>query len=141
MTARLTALIAAGLFAGAAVYVTLVEHPARLALSPEIAVLEFRPSYARATVMQATLAIVGSAAGLAAWRATRRSGWLLGAVFLGSIVLFTLVVIFPTNHRLLDQSAQLPPDEARDLLVHWGNLHAVRSILGLAAFVAFALSM
>jgi hypothetical protein len=44
-----------GLFAGAALYVTLVEHPARLECGTELAVAEFAPSYRRGAVMQALL--------------------------------------------------------------------------------------
>ena len=52
------ATLAAGLFAGAAIYITAVEHPARLACGAELAVREFAPSYQRATLMQAPLALV-----------------------------------------------------------------------------------
>jgi len=45
-----------GLFAGAAIYVNLVEHPARMECGTEIAATEFGPSYRRAAVMQASLA-------------------------------------------------------------------------------------
>jgi hypothetical protein len=38
------ATLCAGLFAGAAVYITLVEHPARLECGTELAVREFGPS-------------------------------------------------------------------------------------------------
>ena len=37
------ATLAAGLFAGAAIYITAVEHPARLACGSELAVREFAP--------------------------------------------------------------------------------------------------
>jgi hypothetical protein len=45
---ELVATFSAGLFAGAAMYVTLVEHPARLECGTELAVTEFGPSYRRA---------------------------------------------------------------------------------------------
>jgi hypothetical protein len=38
------AALAAGLFAGAAIYVSAVEHPARLSCGTELAVREFAPS-------------------------------------------------------------------------------------------------
>src|SRR5256885_10958919 len=63
----LLATVCAGLFSGAAIYVNLVEHPARLSCGTELAVKEFGPSYRRGTVMQASLALVGCALGLAAW--------------------------------------------------------------------------
>ncbi len=66
MTFVLFAAACAGLFAGAAIYFNLVEHPARLACGPELAVREFAPSYRRATGMQASLAFLGCLAGLLA---------------------------------------------------------------------------
>ena len=53
-----------GLFAGAAIYVNLVEHPARMECGTEIAATEFSPSYRRAAVMQASLAATGLGGGL-----------------------------------------------------------------------------
>src|SRR5438477_5971848 len=48
------ALCSCGLFAGAALYVNLVEHPARMSCGIAVALAEFRPSYKRATIMQAS---------------------------------------------------------------------------------------
>jgi len=50
------AVLACGLFTGAAVYISFVEHPARMECGVEIAATEFPPSYPRASVMQETLA-------------------------------------------------------------------------------------
>jgi len=55
------AVVASGLFAGAAIYTNLVEHPARLSCGTPFAVREFAPSYRRATIQQASLAVVGCA--------------------------------------------------------------------------------
>ena len=49
----IVAAVCAGLFAGAAIYINAVEHPARLSCGNEVALREFAPSYRRATVMQA----------------------------------------------------------------------------------------
>ena len=123
-----------GLFAGAAVYVNLVEHPARLECGNNVALREFAPSYRRATVMQASLAVGGAVSGLVAWLFGSGMPFLLGAVLLGSVVPFTLIVIFPTNHRLLDPALLPDSGEATDLLASWGRLHAVRSLLSISAF-------
>ena len=48
--AELVAVLACGLFTGAAVYVSLVEHPARMECGVEIAAAEFSPSYRRGTI-------------------------------------------------------------------------------------------
>ncbi|MCW2238993.1 hypothetical protein [Azospirillum canadense] len=57
MTAAKLALLATALFTGAAIYITVVEHPARMQCSISCAVVQWRPSYKRATVMQACLAV------------------------------------------------------------------------------------
>ena len=43
------ATLCAALFAGAALYINLVEHPARMGLETRIAALQWAPSYKRAT--------------------------------------------------------------------------------------------
>jgi hypothetical protein len=57
--AEFLTVLACSVFAGAAVYVTFVEHPARVSCGTELAIVEFAPSYRRAAVMQASLAIAG----------------------------------------------------------------------------------
>jgi hypothetical protein len=136
--AMLIATVAAGLFAGAAVYVTAVEHPARMECGQILAIKEFGPSYRRAAVMQGGLAVVGLLAGLMAWYQGSGVGWLVGGVLLGALVPFTLIVIMPTNRRLLDPRLDSRSSEARELLAGWGRLHAVRTVVGVAVFVAFA---
>ncbi len=128
------ATLCAGLFAGAAIYITLVEHPARLDCGTELAVTEFGPSYRRAAVMQASLAAVGFPAALMAWLQGRGLLVLLGGLLLGAVIPFTLLVIFPTNKRLLDSGLDRRSAEAAELLDRWGQLHAIRSGLGAGAF-------
>ena len=135
----LLATLAAGLFAGAAIYITAVEHPARMSCGTELAVREFAPSYKRATVMQATLAVAGCLAGLAAAWQRQDPVVALGAVLLGAVVPFTLIVIFPTNARLLDPALDARGTEATQLLQRWGQLHAVRSGLSTLAFLLLLL--
>ena len=135
---QLVAVVSAGLFAGAAVYITFVEHPARMACDTRTAATVWAPSYRRATLMQAPLAIVGALAGTAAWLLGAGIGWLCGAVLIGLVVPFTLVVVMPTNHRLEEPGRDLGSAETRALLVRWGRLHAVRSVLGVVAAVVFA---
>ena len=53
-----------GLFAGAAVYINLVEHPVRLRCGMDEALREWASSYGRASVMQASLALLGGVAGV-----------------------------------------------------------------------------
>jgi len=137
----IVATVCAGLFAGAAIYINAVEHPARLSCGTELAVREFAPSYHRATLLQVPLALVGCGTGL--W-----SAWLRGDVWVASaailliaVVPFTLVAILPTNKQLLDPTLDPRSQRARDLLVRWGRLHAVRSALSATAFLVFLLRL
>jgi hypothetical protein len=130
---KFAAVVSASLFAGAALYINVVEHPARLLLETPSAARQWAPSYKRATWLQAPLAIASFLAGAAAWLAGSGGAWLIAAVLIGAVVPFTFVGIMPTNHRLLSPSLDLSSDEARALLVRWGKLHAVRTVLGLVA--------
>ena len=65
--AEFIAVLACALFTGASVYITFIEHPARMQCGVELAATEFVPSYRRATVMQATCAAVGLLSCVAAW--------------------------------------------------------------------------
>jgi hypothetical protein len=79
MMAMVVATGCAGLFAGAAIYVTLVELPARVGEGSELAVREFGPSSSRAVALltrwgrrQAVRTVLGSAAFLVfLWRLSR----------------------------------------------------------------------
>ena len=137
-TAMLVATTAAGLFAGAALYVTAVEHPARLECGQAFALQEFGPSYRRAAVMQGGLAALGLLAGLVAWYQGAGRAWLVGAMLLGALIPYTLIVIKPTNRRLLDPRLDSDSEEALELLARWGRLHGLRTIVGVAVFVVFA---
>jgi hypothetical protein len=53
------------------------------------------------------------------------------------MVPFTLIIIMPTNRRLLDASLDTGSAEALELLRRWGRLHAVRTMVGVVVFVLF----
>lgn len=129
------AALCAGLFAGAAIYVNLVEHPARLRCGTELAIREFAPSYRRATLMQASLALIGCALAVTAWVTSHDGAVLVGGLLLGSVAPFTVVVMLPTNQQLLDPHLDGRSPHAANLLRRWGRLHAVRSVLSFIAFV------
>lgn len=137
MISSLVAILACTLFTGAAIYINLVEHPARLSCGTEIAARQWAPSYRRATVMQASLALIATAAGVACWMQSRDILWLWGAVAIFAVVPVTLFVIYPTNTKLLAPGRDLASAETRALLESWGRLHAIRSALSLVASVLF----
>ena len=71
----LLALVTASIFFGAAIYVNVAEHPARLALDDGAALAQWRPAYKRGTAMQAPIAILSALLGAAAWWTTGDLLW------------------------------------------------------------------
>lgn len=134
-TARFIAVFATTLFAGAAVYINVAEHPARMLGDPGAALRQWAPSYRRATRMQAPLALLGFVAGTAAWLLGGGTVWLLGGVLIGAVVPFTFLVIMPVNQALLEAHCDPGSEQTRRLLDRWARLHAVRSVLGVLAAV------
>jgi hypothetical protein len=132
---------ACGIFAGAALYINFVEQPARLSCGIASSVTEWRISYTRGTVMQASLTIVGSLLAFTSWWIGKDAAWLLGGMLLFAVIPFTLVVIFPTNKELESANLDVSSANAERLLRRWGTLHAVRSGLGLLAFVIFLFAL
>ena len=135
--AEAVAVLACALFAGASVYINLVEHPARLSCGTEAAATQWAPSYKRATVLQVPLAAAAAAAG--ALRGAQGGGavWFGAALLIFSVIPFTALFVLPTNKRLLDPTRDRASAETRELLERWGRLHAVRSALSLAASALF----
>ncbi len=119
------------LFAGAALYINVAEHPARMGLDTRMAALQWAPSYRRATWLQAPLALSSLICGVSAWLLGAGSQWLIAALLIGAVVPFTFAAIMPTNNALLATDRDLGSDETRALLVRWGWLHAVRTVLSL----------
>jgi hypothetical protein len=134
---QFVATLAAILFAGAAIYINLAEHPARMECGTELAATVFGPSYRRAAVMQAILALAATIGGIGAWLMNAGLAWLVGALLIFIVVPFTLLVIRPTNNQLLDPTLIRTSESAHRLLQRWGRLHAIRSVLGLAASIIF----
>ena len=50
---------------------------------------------------------------------------------------FTLIVILPTNRKLLSANLDKESAEARQLLDRWSGLHGVRSLLSFSSFLVF----
>ncbi len=136
------ATIAASLFSGAAAYISFVEHPARLKLDTPALLTQWKPSYGRGLLMQAPLAVIAGVLGLGAFFFEGFGwGWLMGALLALANVPFTLLVIMPINNKLKATSPAAADEETRDMIKIWGRLHALRTLLGAAATLAYALAL
>jgi len=131
------ALITAALFAGAAIYVTVAEQPARLELDDQALLAEWKPSYAYGKLMQASLALVSTVLGLLAAWFTGKWAWVAGAALILAPWPWTILVIMPVNKALEATPPESANAQTRRLIEKWGGLHAVRSALGVAATLVY----
>ncbi len=135
------ALITASAFAGAAIYVSVVEQPARLALDPHTLLMEWKPSYKRGTAMQAPLALIAAALAIWAFIESADWRWLVGAALMLTNWPYTLLGIMPTNRALMSTMIEAADDTVKERVERWGRLHAGRSALGVAATLMFLWAM
>jgi uncharacterized membrane protein len=135
MASGLVALLIAGLFTGAALYVNLVEQPARLLLDDRALLAQWKPSYKRGFAMQAPLAFLGFVLGLLAWRQSGAILFLIGGVLMLANWPWTLLAILPLNNRLM--TAATGDAQTRVWICRWNSLHAVRTCLGASAAAVF----
>ena len=141
MFAEILAFIFTGLFAGAALYVSLVEHPARMSLTLGAALAEFRPSYRRAAQMQVILSLVGAAAAVGAYFLGQGISTLVAGIVLATVIPYTLIVVKPINQQLLDETRTAQTEDTQVLLEKWGSLHMVRTVASLLALVILAVDL
>ena len=137
MILELVAIFCCGTFFGAAVYISLVQHPAALEAGVAVGGRFFPPMYSRAAPMQISLAVIGFLTGLAAWYLSSNVLWLLGALLLISVVLITLIVIKPVNDILLNSENDPDSTETEALLKQWGPRHWLRTIVSGTSFIIY----
>ncbi len=137
MILEVIALFSCGTFFGAAVYISLAQHPAALEAGVAVGGKFFPPMYKRAARMQVTLALIGFISGMIIWYQSSEILWLIGALVLFSVIPITLLVIKPVNDRLLAPDNIADSPETQDLLNRWGPKHWWRTIVSCISFILY----
>ncbi|THD48346.1 MAG: DUF1772 domain-containing protein [Bradyrhizobium sp.] len=130
------ALALAAAFSGAALYVNLVEQPARLALDDAAMLDEWGPSDRRGVALLATLSLLSAALGLLTYFASQDVRWAIGALIVLLAWPYTLFAMSPLNNQIL---ALAPRDigAARVLVRQWGLLEYGQTAIGLVATAVY----
>jgi len=137
MILELIALFSCGTFFGAAVYISLAQHPATLESGVAVGGRFFPPMYKRAAPMQVILAVAGVMAGIVLGYLNSELLWYVGALLLFSVIPITLIVIKPINDILLSPENDPDSAETQALLKRWGPKHWWRSLTSGFAFVVY----
>ena len=137
MTPGSLALALAAAFFGAALYVNLVEQPARLALDDEVILNEWTPSDRRGVALILGLSLLSAALGLVAYFASQEDvRWAIGALIVILVWPYTFFAMAPLNNQILTLTSK-DVGAARALVRQWGLLEYGQTAIGLAASVVY----
>ena len=127
------ALFCCALFAGAATYVSLVEHPAMDEGAMELADTAVPASHPRPAIFQACLGVIGSLAAMLAGSAGGAMWWLAGGTVLGAAAALQVFAVLPLTRRLSGIEPRADPKNAAQMIARLAKLHAALSLTALAA--------
>jgi hypothetical protein len=136
MTSGSLALAFAAALAGAALYVNVVEQPARLELDDQALLSEWAPSDRRGVALMAGLSLVSAILGLAAYFETADVRWAIGALIAVCSWPYTYFAMAPLNNQILTLA---PRDvgAARELVRQWGLLEYGQTAIAVVATAVF----
>ncbi len=127
------ALFCCALFAGAATYVSLVEHPAMDEGAMELADTSVPAAHPRPAIFQACLGVIGSLAAMLAGSAGGAMWWLAGGTVLGAAAALQVFAVLPLTRRLSGIEPRADPKNAAQMIARLAKLHAALSLAALAA--------
>jgi hypothetical protein len=135
--AQNVALFYCALFAGAATYVSLVEHPTMDEGGTQLANAYVLASHPRPAIFQTCFGVIGALAALLAGSAGGAMWWLAGGMVLGAATLLQLFAVLPLTRRLTGIDPRADPKGAGEMIARLAKLHAVLSLAALAALFMF----
>lgn len=150
--AKIAATGLAGIFAGAATFISVAQHPALLE-TDEVTFQApfFRRMYFYAARMQGPMALGSGVSALIVHYLQRdrpSAGgmpclWLFSGCVMFTIAPFSAVKMLALNHQLVDSKLcrSRGPTWMQSMLVRWGNLHNVRTRASVLAFMGMVVAM
>ena len=138
MQLGLFAFAAACAFAGAALYINVVEQPAQLTLNARAMVREWTPSNRRGFIMLSMLAIASSILAYTDYARTGDVRWIIGGTIMLATWAYAYFVIVPVNIWLFALEQGGSALTLRELMRDWGLLEWGHTAIGLWAGGVFA---
>jgi hypothetical protein len=135
--AQNVALFCGAIFAGGAVYVSLVEDPATAEGGVELAGTYLLAAHPRPAIVQTLFAGLAGLAGVLSGLAGGATWWVIGGVILGVAALAQMFVVNPTARRLREVNPAADAGRANRLLARLRRLHAGLGLAGLGALFIF----
>lgn len=137
--------VAAGMFVGGALYINLVEHPARMTIADTKSChKEWMESFDRAKVLQSRLALVSIVSGAGAYYCNPKKGlpFLVGGGLIATIFPYTLFILKPNSiDPIYDEEITSKKSESvvRETIDKWNSYHMVRSLITLPVFAGYVM--
>jgi len=137
--------VATGIFVGNALYVNLVEHPARMTIADTKSChKEWMESFDRAKVLQSRLALVSIVSGAGAYYCNSKKGlpFLVGGGLIATIFPYTLFILKPNSiDPIYDEEITSKKSESvvMETIDKWNSYHMVRSLITLPVFVGYVM--
>lgn len=138
-TFKVVATLSCGIFAGAALYATVVECPARMTHDSETAVKIWKPSFLKARSLMSKLVVISTGSSVAAfWCSNQRrlNEWLLAGGLMFSLLPLTVLTMLPINNELMETEKCIDNGNVFivDKLNAWSNRLAVKTVVSVGAF-------
>jgi uncharacterized membrane protein len=144
---EITSVLSCSLFTGAALYVNLVEHTARMQCGIKIALEQWKPSYKTGLKSQIFYLMTCFLACIFRYLLGGSICWLLSGSILFLAFPYTFMFIMPINKELFKYDSK-SIDESKEvefrvkyLLTKWNRLHTVRVILSLVSLISLLITL
>lgn len=132
---KLIAKISTSLLAGSSLYMSLVEHPAKMEAGIKVATTLFEPCYRKSSLLSIVLASTGFLGALSSYAIEADKKWLAAGLLTFSVIPFKYLVMSSTTKSLMAPSIEQNPDKAELLFEKWNRLNMLKSIICLSSML------